>query len=86
MGDKFDIEYDEDILNKIGPAIQLYGSEFVDTDDNDSGSVDDNSSTQNCALELEEDQYWANHNSGESYLANTADENCPDELDNSSPL
>ena len=77
------MEDDEDILNKIGPAIELYEPESDATNDNDSGDVDDNSSTQNWVLELEEDHYWANHHSGESYLSNTADEHCSDESDDS---
>ena len=53
LGDKFDFEHDEDILNKIGPAIELNESESDATNDNDGGDVDDNSFTQNRTLELE---------------------------------
>ena len=72
FGDEQDIDYDDDILNTNGPAIELYESELDDTDDNDRGDVDEETTRKNQALELKEDQYWANHNSGESYLADTA--------------
>ena len=56
---------DGDIPNKCGPAIELYGSESNDTDGNDSGDLDDETSGRNRALECEEDEYWVDHNSGE---------------------
>ena len=83
IGDKFNIDHDEDILNKNGPAIELYESELDDTDDNDRGDVDEDTTWKHRALELKEDQYWANHNSGESYLANTAEDASSDESDES---
>jgi len=83
FGDEQNIDYEDNIININGPAIELYESELDDTDDNDSGDVDDDTTTQNRALELKEDQYWANHNSGESYLADIAEDNSSDESDKS---
>ena len=65
---------DEDIMNQCGPAIELYRSQLKDTDENDSVDCDDETSPTNRALECEEDEYWANQNSGESYLEDSAEE------------
>ena len=43
--------------------------------------LDDETSRTNRALECEEDEYWANHNSGESYLADSAEEDSTEELE-----
>lgn len=65
---------DGNILNQCGPAIELYESQSEDTDENDIVDCDDETSPTNRALECKEDEYWANHNSGESYLEDSAEE------------
>ena len=77
------IDYDDNILNINGPAIELYQSELDDTDDSDLEDVEEDINRRNRALELKEDQYWANHHSGESYLADTSDGSSSDDSDES---
>ena len=73
---------DESILNKCGPVVELYESQSEDSDENNSVDVDDETSPINRALECEEDEYWVNHNSGESYLEDTAAEDSTDDSEN----
>ena len=81
--DEHNIDYDDNILNINGPAIELYQSELDDTDDNDSDDVEEDINRTNRAIELKEDQYWENHHSGESYLADTAEDSSLDDSDKS---
>ena len=81
--DEHNIDYDDNILNLNGPAIELYQSELDDTDDSDLEDVEQDINWRNRALELKEDQYWANHHSGESYLADTAEDSSSDGSDES---
>ena len=73
------IDYDDNILNINGPAIELYQSELDDTEDSDQEDEDDDINRRNRALELKENQYWENHHSGESYLEDTSDGSSSDE-------
>ena len=75
------VDYDDNILNIEGPEIELYQSELDDTEDSHQEDVDEGINRRNWEQELKEDQYWANHHSGESYLADTSDGSSSDESD-----
>ena len=64
----------------------MYESQSEDSDKNDGVDLDDEISSTNRALECEEDEYWADYNSGESYLEDSVEEDSTDDLEDSSML